>query len=133
MSVNFSTITPMNPSTISQKPAFSVDTGATEQKPTASSPLDAYQTQQPKKNKHTFLKIVGTLAVLTAAVGLLRGKVDMIKNFDVKAPLAADAKLLEKGKHYALKGIAVAGDFVNNYFNKAVNFVKNLLPKKTNP
>ena len=124
MSVNFSTITPMSQSTISKMPTYSTQTSAQ----VASTPIDS---QQPKKNNHWFLKTLAAVAVLTAAVGLLRGKVDMFKNFDVAGKLAEDANLKDKAVFYGKKAIAVAGDFVNKYANLALETVKGWLPKKS--
>ena len=74
MSVNFSTITPMSQSTISRVPTYSNQASAQ----VASTPIES---EQPKKNNHWFLKTLAALAVVTTAVALLRGKVDVFKNF----------------------------------------------------
>lgn len=123
MSVNFSTITPMSQATISKKPAYSNQSTAH----VASTPIDS---EQPKKSNHWFLKTLATVAVLTAAVGLLRGKVDMFKNFDVTSKLADNANLKDKAMYYGKKAIAVAGDFVNKYASLALETVKGWFPKK---
>lgn len=122
MSVNFSTITPMSQSTISKMPTYSNQVAQV-----ASTPIDS---QEPKKNNHWFLKTLAAVAVITAGVGLLRGKVDMFKNFDVAGKLADNASLKEKAVFYSKKAVAVAGDFVNKYANLAVETVKGWLPKK---
>ena len=123
MSVNFSTITPMSQSTISKKPTYSNQASAQ----VASTPIDS---GKQKKNNHWFLKTLAAVAVITAGVGLLRGKVDMFKNFDVTSKLAENANLKEKAVLYGKKAVSVAGDFVNKYAHLAVETVKGWLPKK---
>ena len=124
MSVNFSTITPMSQSTISRVPTYSNQASAQ----VASTPIES---EQPKKNNHWFLKTLAALAVVTTAVALLRGKVDVFKNFDVNSKLADNAGLKDKAMFYGKKAIAVAGDFVNKYAGLAVEKVKGWLPKKS--
>ena len=120
MPVSFSTLGPMNPATISKMPTY---TKAAAQAPVASTSLEP---KDAKKNSHWFLKTLATVAVLTAGVALLRSKVDVFKNFDKALPLADGAKFLDKAKHYGLKAVAVAGDFVIDNANKAIAWGKNL-------
>lgn len=124
MSVNFSTITPMNPSTISRKPAYT-----TTQQPAASSPMDtAYY--QPKKKSRWFLKTLIAAAVVLGGAAALRGKVDMFKNFDVASKLPSEAKFGDKAAFYGKKAVATVGDFATKYWNKAAVWVQNLFSKK---
>ena len=119
MSVNFSTIQPMSQSTISRVPTYSTDA-----KPSASVPMNG--TEQPKKKSRWFLKTLVAAAAIATTVALLRGKVDMFKNFDVTSTLQQGASFMDKAKFYGTKAVAVAGDFVTNYWNKGVAFVKGL-------
>ena len=124
MSVGFSTIRPMDPATISKAPAYSKN----NQQPAASSPID--DAQQPKKKKsHWFLKTLVAAAVVVGGAALLRGKVDMFKNFNPETALAEGAKFADKAKYYAQKAVAAVGDFTTKYYNKAADWVKNLIPK----
>jgi hypothetical protein len=115
MSVNFSTITPMNPSTISKQPAY------TTTQP-ASSPVYG-----PKKKSHKFRNTVLTLIVLGAAAGLTRKF--GISGFDKTA--AVTGNFGQKALGYGKKAVAYAGDFVNKYAGvvkdyavKGYNYIK---------
>ena len=50
MSTSFSTITPMNPATISKKPTYAVNS---QPQPAASTPMDAPTVKNPLKRKAT--------------------------------------------------------------------------------
>lgn len=126
MSVNFSTITPMNPATISKAPTYT--TAAASQGPAASSPMDAYQ--QPKKKSHWFRNTLIAAALVVGGAALLRGKVDMFKNFDKTAGAAQDAGILGKVAHYGKKAVAEVGDFVNKYVGIAYNWVASKFASK---
>ncbi len=117
MSVGFSTIRPLDPSTISKAPAFSV---APQQSPVASSPIDGGKTET--KKSHWFRNTIITLAVLTAAVGLGRKYLPQV--FNSSATLTGNENIMQKGLHYVKKYIGVAGDYVNTYAAKAVQLVK---------
>lgn len=119
MSSSFSTITPLNTSTISKMPAYASNNQPQAQQPAASNPLDAYSA--PKKKSHWFLKTIATLAVLTAAVGL--GRKFLPNVFDSAATVAKDANIFKKGLEYTKLGIAKAGDFVNKYAEMAYKWV----------
>lgn len=123
MPVNFSTIRPMDPSTISRMPAYTANPAT----PAASSPIGS---ETKKKKSHWFLKTLAAVAVVAGGAALLRGKVDMFKNFDVKAALPSTATFVDKAKHYAMKSVAVAGDFLISKTTTAYNWVKNLVTKK---
>ncbi len=126
MSVNFSTIQPMSQATISKAPAYS----KTAQQPVASSPMDASY-QAPKKKSRWFLKTLIAAAVVLGGAALLRGKVGVFKDFDaVKDKFGTDAKILDKAKYYGKKAVAAVGDFTTEYWNKGVNWVRNLFTKK---
>ena len=123
MSVNFSTITPMSQSTISKAPAYST----AAQQPAASNPiLDHPRYKEPKKS-HWFRNTLIALVALAAATGLARKYLP--GTFDPNAVLKADAGTVDKGLHYAKLGVAKAGEFINTYVGKAVDFVKGLIPK----
>lgn len=117
MSVGFSTIRPMGPATISRAPSYST---TTNNAPAASSPMDA--NAAPKKKSHWFLKTLTAVAVVAAAVGLGRKYLPAV--FDSAATIAKDAKWHEKALGYAKKYIGVAGDYVNTYASKAVDYAK---------
>lgn len=129
MSTSFSTITPMNPATISRKPTYAMNNN--QPQPAASSPMDAPAGQPAKKKSHWFLKTLGTVVVLAAAVGL--GRKYLPNVFDPAAKLAGTENILQKGLYYAKLGVAKAGEFVNTYVGKAYDatktFVTNLLNK----
>jgi len=114
MSVGFSTIRPMNPSTISRKPTYS--TAAV-----ASSPIDAGQVTTKKKGGW-FKKTLIALATVATAVAL--GQRFLPKVFDASATLSSNAKWYEKGLHYVKKGIGIAGEFINKYVDKGIDLVK---------
>ena len=126
MSVNFSTIQPMSQATISRMPSYS-----TESQPTASVPMNG--TQAPKKKSRWFLKTLVAAAAVATAAALLRGKVNVFKNFDVTSTLQQGASFMDKAKFYGTKAVAVAGDFVTNYWNKGVAFVKGLFNRGAQP
>ena len=126
MSVNFSTITPMSQSTISRAPAYT--TVAASAAPAASSPIDA-GAQAPKKKSHWFRNTLIAAAIIVSGATLLRGKVDMFKNFDKAGELSKDAKFFEQLAHYAKKGVAVVGDFVMDYCNKGYKWFTGLFQK----
>lgn len=123
MPVNFSTIRPMEQSTISRMPAYT----ANPVTPAASSPIGS---EPKKKNSHWFLKTLAAVAVIAGGAALLRGKVDVFKNFDVKAALPSTATFVDKAKHYAMKAVAVTGDFLISKGTAVCNWVKGLIPKK---
>lgn len=131
MSVNFSTITPMNQSTISKPPAFS--TAQTAAQPAASSPMDA--NQQPTKKSHWFRNTLIAAVILVGGATVLRGKVGMFKDFDKAAKLAEGAKPMEKIAHYGKQAVAAVGDFVKTYADKAIAWGKGILKttEKTPP
>ncbi|MBS4759730.1 MAG: hypothetical protein KHX03_03415 [Clostridium sp.] len=122
MSANFSTITPMSQNTISKVPTYS----NASQQPAASTPMDA-PGQSQKKKSHGFRNTVLTVIVLAAATALARKF--MPTTFDPKAVLKADANYVDKGIHYAKLGVAKAGEFINTYAGKAIDWVKGLIPK----
>lgn len=133
MSTSFSTITPMNPATISRMPSYAVNTPQAQ--PAASTPMDAQYDQPAKKKSHWFAKTIGTAVVIAAAVGLARKFLPNI--FDSAATVAKDANIFQKGYEYTKIGIAKAGDFVNKYAELAFNWIKDI-PNKfkgsgTNP
>ena len=123
MTVSFSTLTPMSQATISKAPTYSKTQAQT---PIASTSIEP---KESKKSSHWFLKTLATVAVLTAGVALLRGKVDVFKNFDKTLPLADGAKFLDKAKYYGQKAIAVVGDFVIDNAQKAFAWGKGLFNK----
>ncbi len=129
MSNSFSTITPMNPATISRKPTYAVNS---QPQPAASTPIDAPAGQPAKKKSHWFLKTLAAVVVLAAAVGL--GRKYLPNTFDPAAKLAGTENFMQKGLYYTKLGIAKAGEFVNTYTSKAwnatKNFVTNLFSKK---
>lgn len=134
MSTSFSTITPMNPATISKKPTYAVNTPQAQ--PAASTPMNGPYDQPTKKKSHWFRNTVIGAVVLVAAATVLRGKVGMFKDFDKAAQLGQDAKLLEKAAHYGKKAVAEVGDFVMTYAQKAYEWGKGLFNKGaqgTNP
>lgn len=120
MSTSFSTITPMNPATISKKPTYAVNN---QPQPAASTPMDAPAGQPDKKKSHWFLKTLATVVVLAAAVGL--GRKYLPDTFNPAAKLSGNEGFMQKGLHYAKLGIAKAGEFVNTYTGKAYNATKN--------
>ncbi len=122
MSVNFSTITPMSQNTISKAPTYS----NAAQQPAASTPMDA-PGQPQKKKSHGFRNTVLTVVVLAAATALARKF--MPNTFKPDAVLKADANYVDKGLHYAKLGVAKAGEFINKYVGKAVDWAKGLIPK----
>lgn len=117
MSVGFSTIRPMDPATISRVPSYST---TTNNAPAASSPMDAGTA--PKKKSQWFLKTIATVAVVAAAVGLGRKYLPAV--FDPAITIAKDAKWHQKAIGYAKKYIGVAGQYINEYAGKAVDYVK---------
>ena len=131
MSTSFSTITPMNPATISRKPTYAINNNQTQ--PAASSPMNAPAGQPTKKNSHWFLKTLAAVVVVATAVGL--GRKYLPKVFDPAAQLAGNENIWQKGLHYAKLGVAKAGEFVNTYVGKAYDatktFVTNLFSKNT--
>lgn len=124
MPTNFSTITPLSTSTISKKPAFSVN----NQQPAASSPVNTFEAEPKKKNNHWFLKTLATVAVVAAAVGL--GRKYLPEIFNPAATLNGTENLLQKGLHYAKVYIGKAGECVNSTVSAGINFVRNLFTKK---
>lgn len=131
MSSSFSTITPLTPATISRKPAYTIDNPSQTQQPVASYTINDYDA--PQKKSHTLRNTVIGLAVLAAATAVLRGNVDVFKNFDKTAELAGDAKILDKAAHYGKKGVAMVGDFIIENGTKALNWVKELPSKLKKP
>lgn len=127
MSSSFSTITPLNPATISRMPSYATNSQTQTQQPAASNPINDYGA--PKKKSHWFRNTIIGLVVLAGATAILRGKVDVFKNFDKAADLAADAKFLDKAAHYGKKGVAVAGDFLIEKGAAVWNFIKELPSK----
>lgn len=126
MSVGFSTIRPLDPSTISKAPAYSTNNQQTQQ-PAASSPMDAGQ-PVPKKKSHWFAKTLATVVVLAAAAGL--GRKFLPDTFNPELVLKDGAKWYEKGLHYAQKYIGKAGEYINTKTVAAYNWVVNLFKGK---
>lgn len=124
MSSSFSTITPLNPATISRMPSYAVNSQPQAQQPAASNPINDYGA--PKKKSHWFRNTVIGLVVLAGVTAALRGKVGMFKDFDKAAELAKDAKFLDKAAHYGKKGVAVVGDFLIDNGKKAWEFIKGI-------
>ena len=115
MTVGFSTIRPLEQSTISKVPTYSTTT-----QQTAASPMDAGQTTT--KKSHWFRNTVIGLAVAATAVALAQRFLPTI--FNSAATLTGAEKWYEKGMHYAKKGIAIAGEFINKYVDKGIDLVK---------
>ena len=127
MPTNFSTITPLNPANISRPPSFTT-ANTTESQPAASSPMVG---EPPaKKNSHKFLKTVGTLVVIAAALGLARKYLP--NTFNPQLNLSPDAGIVDKGLYYAKKYIGVAGEHINSWTGSAINGVKGLYEKAAN-
>ena len=127
MPTNFSTITPLNPANISRPPSFTT-TNTPASQPAASSPMDG---EPPaKKKSHKFIKTVGTLVIIAAALGLARKYLPNTFNPELK--LAADAGIVDKGLYYAKKYIGMAGDYINSWTGSAINGAKGLYEKAAN-
>lgn len=112
MSVNFSTISPLSPATISKAPTYSNANAQAAPQAAASSPV-AGDNNEPKKKSYKLAGTLITAAVLVAAAALLRGKVDMFKNFNKTEALAENAKFKDKMAYYGKKAVATVGDFIN--------------------
>ncbi len=129
MSTSFSTITPMNPATISKKPTYAVNS---QPQPAASTPMDAPYGQEPaKKKSNWFLKTLTAVVVLAAATAL--GRKFLPETFNPAAKLADNANLWQKGLHYAKLGVAKTGEFINTNIEKAYEATKNFFNKKKEP
>lgn len=128
MSVNFSTITPMNQATISKPPAFTTTPAAVAEQPAASTSMDG---GKPHKKSHWFRNTLITLVVIAAATGL--GRKYMPTTFDPAAKLAGTEKWYQQGLHYAKLGVAKAGEFVNKYVGQAYTYIASKFAKPTTP
>ena len=124
MSTSFSTITPMNPATISKKPAYSINN---QPQPAASTPIEPQEQQPAKKKSRWVLKTLAAVVVLAAAAGL--GRKYLPETFDPAAKLAGDENILKKGLYYAKLGVAKAGEFINTNAEKLWEGAKNLFKK----
>lgn len=125
MPVGFSTIRPLDPSTISKAPAYSTNNQQAQQ-PAASSPIDGGAA--PRKKSHWFAKTLATVVVLAAAAGL--GRKFLPNTFNPELVLKDGAKWYEKGLHYAQKYIGKAGEYINTKTVAAYNAVVNLFKGK---
>lgn len=126
MSVNFSTITPMNPATISKAPTYT--TAAASQEPAASNPILNHPRYQEPKKSHWFRNTLITLVAVAAATGLSRKYLP--NTFNPAATLSGTEKWWQQGLHYAKLGVAKAGEFVNKYVGAAYNWVASKFASK---
>ena len=94
MSVNFpSGIVPLSPETISKPPKY---TNANAQQPAASTPMN---TEEPaKKKSHWFLKTIGAIVVVGAALGLGRKFVPALRDINLSQVADEGAKWYQKGR-----------------------------------
>lgn len=122
MSENFSTITALNPATITKAPTYTKTPKSQPTQTVASSPMDAYGYPQ-KKNNHWFLKSLAAVVVLGGAAAILRKNVDVFKNFDLTGKLAEDAKIVDKAKFYGTKAVAYVGEQINKGIDTLINWV----------
>ena len=122
MSVNFpSGIVPLSQETISKQPKYTTQSSA--QQPTASTPMNGEETK--KKKSHWFLKTVGAVVVVGAALGLGRKYLPALKNIDLSQAAAQGAKWYETGLRY----VAQAGEYINTKAVAGLNWIK-ALPSK---
>ena len=121
MSVNFPTgIVPLSQETISKPPKY---TQQTSQQPTASTPITGEEAK--KKSSHWFLKTIGAIVVVGAALGLGRKFVPALKNIDLSTAATSGAKWYETGLRY----VAQAGEYINTKAAAGLNWLKTLPAK----
>ena len=121
MSVNFpSGIVPLSPETISRPPKY---TNANAQQPAASTPMN---TEEPaKKKSYWFLKTIGAIVVVGAALGLGRKFVPALRDINLSQVADEGAKWYQKGLRY----IAQAGEYINTKAAASLDWIK-ALPSK---
>lgn len=121
MSVNLSSgIVPLSPETISRPPKY---TQTNAQAPTASTPIN--EEAPKKKNSYWFLKTVGAIVVVAAALGLGRKYIPALKNINLSEAAGEGAKWYQKGLTY----IAQAGEYINTKAANSWEWLK-ALPSK---
>ncbi len=122
MSVNLSSgIVPLSQETISRPPKYTQ--ANTQQQPTASTPMTTDETAP--KSSHWFLKTIGAIVVIGAALGLGRKYVPALKNINLSQAADEGAKWYQKGLRY----VAQAGEYINNKAVTSWNWIK-ALPSK---
>lgn len=118
MSVNLSTgIVPLSQETISKPPKY---TQQNAQQPAASTSINGEEPK--KKNSHWFLKTVGAVVVIGAALGLGRKYLPALKNIDLSQAANQGAKWYETGLRY----VAQAGEYINTKAAAGLNWLKSL-------
>ena len=129
MSSSFSTITGLNPSTISRQPTYTAP-AASEAKPQASTPIVVTTDyKHENQNSHWFLKTIAAAAVIAGGLVAGRKYIPQLKDISTEAMPTTGTK--DKVLYY----VAKAGDEIEKFAVDMYNKVKGLFDRsqKTPP